>query len=895
MLFKKNKFFVALACFAMSLVACGGGGNNPKPKDPTVDSIAVKANSVPTEFTVGDQFSITGGKLIVGYSDNSTEEVDMTMDMIKNPPAMTEAVESYTVNVEYLEKQTSYNITINAPVVTVTEIRIKNPEVLKTSYYTGEEFTVEGGILTVIKSDSTREEVNMTLQMIKNAPDMSEVHENYVVQVEYEGCQTTYTINVLQADTRAEVSIGISYAYNKGDYIEIEDFTKELVFTQGKQYEFTYGCRPSEAKESLGYQYWTRGEEPARLDEKPTAIGEYTYKVILPEGDEAYKPGEQSVNYKIIEPVIKEFVLDKDNVSLDNDTQEIEGITINYKGAEAAEDAVAKLTRVAASKPAADDNYIEIATAVSITEGITVEFKGINRYVYIYGSFDGENFTLLDTLTRAKQTSYRVSRHFYFRLVCASAGEESIVIVEKVSFKYEVGDVPEELVKRAERSDLINDMTPNEDGAFYSDKENLFDSNLSTNAIKINNIQISSRIHLGFEVTHFHTRYVLFSFKFKLDSGVTFEGYNDEETQLEPKTDMSFYAGLPRRDGKRVGVNYKINKFSVQEDWATAEFYLGDLLGDDIVDVTEINFWINRKLTGGFVHVDDFRVEQVNRFPIENTIDRLELVEGSVTKTEFQAGEEFVFGGQVKAMFTDYTIETIDESDERLSVKAPDMTTNGTKDVTVTFTYYGIAKSVTYKITITGGVNPKDEETLPIVAEENDLAKVSCRQRNQSSMDSAVVKNETEMTYGNSTNSLKVSNLKAADASFFLKLPTPLAENVAKTKVKFFAKNLPAGEKDNGIYIQLLKQLEENAEGKGAKPSSTTEKSAKAYASTTKTPAFTATDAGNGWTLFEYEFDTSMITSGVGTIWFAIPSGCVQSDNSVYYLVDGLEITSVVA
>ena len=121
MVFKKKQFFVAFACISMMLAACGNGGGNPQP---TLSSIAVKENSVPTSFTVGDTFSVAGGKLIETYSNNSTKEVDMTMDMIRNAPNMTAAVADYEVFVDYMEKSTSYHITINEKPVVVSSIRI---------------------------------------------------------------------------------------------------------------------------------------------------------------------------------------------------------------------------------------------------------------------------------------------------------------------------------------------------------------------------------------------------------------------------------------------------------------------------------------------------------------------------------------------------------------------------------------------------------------------------------------------------------------------------------------------------------------------------------------------------------------------------------------------------
>ena len=93
---------------------------------------------------------------------------------------------------------------------TISQIIVKDNTV-PTSFLVGDTFSVEGGVLQIRYSDSTREEIAMTLAMIANAPDMSVPHEDYEVQVSYEGASTSYYINVAAGDTRQEVSIGVEY------------------------------------------------------------------------------------------------------------------------------------------------------------------------------------------------------------------------------------------------------------------------------------------------------------------------------------------------------------------------------------------------------------------------------------------------------------------------------------------------------------------------------------------------------------------------------------------------------------------------------------------------------------------------------------------------------------
>ena len=759
---------------------------------------------------------------------------------------------------------------------TVSQIIVKEGTSLPVSFVVGDTFSVDGGILQVRYSDATREEIPMTLAMIENAPDMTQAHENYEVHVLYEGARTSYVINVVQGDTREEVSIGISYEYNNGDAIEITNFEEELVFVQGKDYKFHYGAYPSAAVDSLARRYLTRAG--VELDEKPTEIGEYTYKVFLADGDENYKPTAKTVNYKIVEPVINTFVLDKDNVNLENNTQIIDGITINYKGATATDNAVATLTRVAASKPGADDNYIEIASPVFFTEGLTVEFEGINRYVYVYCSYDGESFELIDTLTRAKQTSDRVNRFFYVRLVCSSAGEESTVIIKKVSFKYEVDAVPSSLALRAEQSDLLNDMVAvsEEDGPFYRQSDELYNSNLSTKAVKMRNFEAPGLIDLKCNIASYQARYTKFSFKFKLDHGVTFQ--SKESGQWVDKSNMSFFV-RPYIGNQKYGINYKINTFAEQDDWTTVEFYLGDMMGDDIVDITTFRFWINRKLSNGFVYVDDFRMTQSNRYPVENTIYTVSVVDGSVPKTEFNVGETFAFGGSIKVVYTDYLEEIYDESDERVSITAPDMSTSGEKNVTITFTYYGVSKATSYKITVIASGNPKDEETMTIVSDTNDLANNSyrCNPEVAEYMGCATTSNETEMTYGDSQNALRIAGPTYEEyCHATINLPATISAD--SITVRFFAKNLPCN---------LILQLRDENEAVKAQYSSELT-TGDCTTDQTHNNKFTATDAGNGWTFYEHTYYTTNVTGGVKRLRILFRNTLTSADQ--YCVIDGLEV-----
>ena len=786
---------------------------------------------------------------------------------------------------------------------TVSSISVK-ANTVPTSFYVGDTFSVEGGVLQVNYSDNTRASVNMTLDMITNAPDMFVAHENYEVNVLYEGATTSYTINVLAQDVREEVSIEVSYDYNGSDWQVV---TGPLTFVQGRSYHFDFGCYPTAAYDSINYKYYeVDGDNLVPLTDKPYEIGQYVYSVYIAEGDEGYKPVKVDCPYSIVASVIHNFVLNAENaptltsVASDDDGV-VDGININIHNAKAAENGFATLVKNcdADVNPNENDNYIEIASPVKLTSEITVSFSGKNRYIYVFGAYELGNYYLVDTLTAAKQTTSRANGYCYFRFVCASLTSDKEVAISSISFSYEEDGLPLTMAAIAENSDLINSISNNpEEGAAYK-REETYDAERSNKSIGLRSQEIYAHINFGFAISASELKNYTISFKYK---PYNVNEYIYKEAGVDYDCDSVGIYMKPINGTTRLGDHKKLASVEKTGDWETftlanEECTNGDNLAERFFisgseqEITGVDIWLSTRVVGpessfACVLIDDFRLIQLDTYPVECVLTDIQI---SGMTTQFNVGDTFVFDGVITAHYSDASTAVIALDNPGLTISSPDMSDDNIQVVEISFTDDGVTKTVSYKITVG---DPKSKETQSIVSDTFDLANTTYRQINQSSMDSAKIANEHEMTYGNSTNSLKVSNLKSADASFFLKLPTKLDENVAQTKVKFFIKNLPA---TDGIYVQLLRELEVNAEGKAAKPSSTTEKTAKAYASNTKTPAFTATNAGNDWTMYEYTFDTSMITSGVGTIWFAIPSKSVQSSSSAFYIIDGIEVTSVIA
>lgn len=767
------------------------------------------------------------------------------------------------------------------PGKTVSQIIVKENTV-PTSFMVGDAFSVEGGRLQVRYSDSTREEIDMTLSMITNAPDMSVAHEDYEVNVSYEGAQTSYYINVIAEDTRQEVSIGVEYEYNDGPR---QDMVDNISFYLGKPYKFYYGCYPNEAADSLGVKYYEAGNETPI--EKPTEVGNYIYKVYIAEGDDTYKPVSVEYHYAII-PAATEDVIINSGLTLTNELsegqQEVEDLNINYKNAKAANDALLTLVKQADAdaKPTKDDNYVEIATPVSIEGSLKVNFGNtIDDYIYVYGSYDLEHYFLMDTLARGKQTTNRANDYCFIRLVAAPLGHNELTI-NSIEFTQEIDGAPGTTVARSERGDRFNYVSSAEDNGYFHRRTNeVFDENYSNKSIGIRLKECSVRVDLGTTLTEEEVKYYQVSFKVCPTEDAVFNYAKDDPTVVN---EIGVYVKSVLGD-KTVGAHKKVVTINHDVVWTEVTVDLITLFDDGISQMNAFNVWLNRYCATGAIVFDDFRLIQKSNYPVACTLSSISV---SGMTTEYMKNAEFTFDGVITAHYSDYYSEVISNDDPNVSISSPNMASSGTKTVTVSYTKDGVTKNTSYTITVSTSGNPKDEEILPIVAEENDLAKKANQYSSGREYDCGKTRDNTETTYGNSTNALDIYNLKVdADTYINIKLPSALIKD--SVHVKFFAKNLP-----NAMYVQLmdtadlsdkdpaLQRAYVNAEQVDAdkpKTSVNTDQASEFH--------FTATDAGNDWTMFEYDFYTAHVTNGVN--YFRI-STTVKLAADTTFTIDGLEV-----
>ena len=102
--------FITLGSLVMT--SCGRNNNIIQTEDKNIVSITVKESTIPDEIFIG-HFDEAGIKLIVTYSDNTTEEVALTSSMIpENYQQYLNTPGEYTIKVYYRDNETTITIKI---------------------------------------------------------------------------------------------------------------------------------------------------------------------------------------------------------------------------------------------------------------------------------------------------------------------------------------------------------------------------------------------------------------------------------------------------------------------------------------------------------------------------------------------------------------------------------------------------------------------------------------------------------------------------------------------------------------------------------------------------------------------------------------------------------------
>ncbi|MBO4934262.1 MAG: bacterial Ig-like domain-containing protein [Clostridia bacterium] len=185
--------------------------------EPEATGVEVTALPDKTAYLEGkDELDVTGAKLTVYYDDDSSEEIDVTADMVSGFDNT--AVGPQTLTVTYGEFTATFEIEITAKSLTGIDVTVLPG---KLDYVEGEEFDPAGLEITAYYDNDTSEVLAADAYTLEGFESTVGEH---VITVSYGGKTAAFTVNVA---AKTLESIEVTALPTKLEYVEGEEFDAE--------------------------------------------------------------------------------------------------------------------------------------------------------------------------------------------------------------------------------------------------------------------------------------------------------------------------------------------------------------------------------------------------------------------------------------------------------------------------------------------------------------------------------------------------------------------------------------------------------------------------------------------------------------------------------------------
>lgn len=209
--------FLIVLC-PLSLSACkdkndDDGKNNPGTTGNPLVSITLSENLKDT-FFLNEELNLDGIDVVLTYKDDSTKNIDLSLDMISGFDTSTTGEKTLTVT--YKKKTYTHDYTVVEAVA--TSIEVDTP--FKSNYFTNHPVDVAEGKLLVTYSDNSTKRVFITADMISNFDSTSAGTKTLTIT--YLGCTTTFEYVVTDPRaTKITIASAFKTNYFVGDTIDI--------------------------------------------------------------------------------------------------------------------------------------------------------------------------------------------------------------------------------------------------------------------------------------------------------------------------------------------------------------------------------------------------------------------------------------------------------------------------------------------------------------------------------------------------------------------------------------------------------------------------------------------------------------------------------------------------
>lgn len=168
-----------------------GGKNAPgyfSEKQKTVIAIEIATLPTKTEYFQGEDLNHDGGELLLTFDDNTTGRADLSTAEISGYDKT--KVGTQTLTVKYSNYETKFNVTVKERKV----VSISVSKLPKNEYILDQNFSADGGELSVKYNDESTEKVKLSSAQISGY-DASKLGEQ-TLTVEYLGLKTEFKVTV---------------------------------------------------------------------------------------------------------------------------------------------------------------------------------------------------------------------------------------------------------------------------------------------------------------------------------------------------------------------------------------------------------------------------------------------------------------------------------------------------------------------------------------------------------------------------------------------------------------------------------------------------------------------------------------------------------------------------
>lgn len=170
-----------------------GGENNPGYF--TAVPMLLSITNLPSkyEYIEGEQFSADGGILTVIYKNFDTETIELSKTKITGFNNTKLGEQKLTAS--YLGLETTFNVKVVAKSPVSVDIKALPTKI---EYATGQDFTIDGGVLTVTFNNGTTEDIALTSDNVKISGFNPNKAGEQTVTIEYFGQTATFHVKVTE-------------------------------------------------------------------------------------------------------------------------------------------------------------------------------------------------------------------------------------------------------------------------------------------------------------------------------------------------------------------------------------------------------------------------------------------------------------------------------------------------------------------------------------------------------------------------------------------------------------------------------------------------------------------------------------------------------------------------